>query len=99
MYDNEQIERVRQAIMRWRELLDIMQQRWQVSDKQYHELFNLLSPEQRESLREKEQQWEIAEQLVEDTTQLQKELSKMRFAARDLERAFEEVHDKLVEGA
>lgn len=95
-HTSDEIERIRQAIMRWRELLDILASRQEASEAAYAALFQHLSEDERAVLKEKEQQWRIAEQIAEDTEELRRGLLKMRFAMRDLEREFESTHDNLI---
>ncbi len=52
MTNDEQIEKIRQAIMRYRELLDILQQRLAQGEKDYAALFDLLTTEQKTGLEE-----------------------------------------------
>jgi len=88
---DEDRERLRQAVMRFRELLDIMRLRLEHGEKAYTALFKNLTPEA--GLKEKEMQGLVADMLLSDSTPLQNAALDMRFFARDLERAFEEVHD------
>jgi hypothetical protein len=98
MHDADQIERLRQAMMRWRELLEIMQARLTHSQAAYDALLATLPAERRAQLKEKEQLWEVAQHLLESgqTEPLQRAILKMQFANRDLERAFEEIYNHLV---
>jgi hypothetical protein len=94
---SEKTEKVRQAIMRWRELLDILEACRQQSEANYQSLFERLSPNERATLKEKDQQWTIAAQLVDDPEQLKRALLKIRLSLRGLERDFDETYNNLVE--
>lgn len=91
----EEHEKARQAIMRFRELLDIMRMHLEEGEQAYRQLFAHLPPEA-EGLPEKERQALVARSVVEDSTALRRAALQLRFDARDMERAFEEVHDNLV---
>ncbi len=93
MPNREDIEKVRQEIMRLRELLTIMRGRLDQGERAYDALFSGFSPEERAGIKEKDLQWKLAETLVGDTSSLMKAVLHMWFAARELERSFEELHD------
>jgi hypothetical protein len=96
MADREQIERVRQAIMRLRELLTLMRGTLENSERAYDKLFADMPPDvirQMEGLREKERQWKLAEQLIADLDPLERAVSQTRFDMRELYRAFGELSD------
>ena len=96
MASRDQIEDVRQEIMRFRELLNIMKLRLEESERDYADLFASVPPETLTATKEKDRQWQLAEQLVDDTSAIRKAASVARFNARELERAFEELHDIIV---
>lgn len=92
----EEIERVRQAIMRFRELLDIAQERLNAGERAYNKLFANCSPEDKANLQEKALQGLVASQIVDDTTALRKSLMSVRYDLNDIGRELEQVHDILV---
>lgn len=92
----EDIEKVRQEIMRFRELLNIMRKNLEYGERTYANLFSGIPPEEVAGTKEKDLQWKLAEKMVADTSQLSRFALQMRFAARDLEKAFEELHDIIV---
>jgi hypothetical protein len=96
MATHDQIEDVRQEIMRFRELLNIMKLKLDESERAYDQLFASVPPETLTATKEKDRQWQLAEQLVDDTSAIRKAASVARFNARELERAFEELHDIIV---
>ncbi|MFN8417733.1 MAG: hypothetical protein U0528_00565 [Anaerolineae bacterium] len=91
----EHIEKVRQEVMRFRELLNIMRLRLDEGERAYDNLFAKRSAEEKSTLKEKDLQWRVAEQLIADDeeTLLRDAALHMRFHARDLERAFEELYN------
>jgi hypothetical protein len=97
MYEAEQIEKVRQAIMRYRELLDVLKGRVASSERAYAALFTGLTDDQRASLPEKQQQREAALIALDDPEPLRRAVLAMRLDARDIEQAFEELYDRLAE--
>lgn len=95
MATNEQIERIRQAIMRYRELLDIMQGQLDEGDRLYRRLIVQHAPKNAAEMREKEIQWHVAEQIVDDPEALKVAVQHMKFALYQMERDFEQVLDIL----
>lgn len=93
MTHEENVERVRQMIMRFRELLDIMRQTVDAGDKVYAALFKALDPEKTNGLREKDIQRLLAQQMIQDLTPLSVAVGNVRFDAREIERAFAELYD------
>ena len=93
MASREEIEKVRQEIMRFRELLNISRARLDDAERAYAGLFSICSPEDKQTLKEKDLQWKAAEVLVEDVKPLAHAVGQARFNARELHRAFEELHD------
>ena len=47
-------------------------------------------------MKEKDLQWHVATQLVDDVTALRKAVMRVRYDAQELERAFEELYDIIV---
>jgi hypothetical protein len=92
----EEIEKVRQEIMRFHELLNIMRQNLDDGERAYAQLFSNCSPEDMKNMKQKDLQWKVAEEMVGDVSQLQRAVSHLRFDARNLEHAFEELHDIIV---
>jgi hypothetical protein len=93
MANDETIERIRQQIMRFRELLAIMRARLDSAERAYDGLFSAFSPEDRRDMKEKDLQWKVAQTMVEDVSRLSTAVLQARYDARDLERAFEELYD------
>jgi len=96
MSNREQIEKVRQEIMRFRELLDIMRLRLEDGERRYERLFANRSAEDRQNLKEKDLQWKVAEQMIDDLKPLSEMVLRARFDCRELEKAFEELYDTIV---
>jgi hypothetical protein len=96
MTDREHIEKVRQEIMRFRELLNLMTQQLEHGERAYAQLFSGCSEEEMKNTKEKDLQWKVAEQIIDDLSPLSKAVSKMRFNARTMEREFEELYDIIV---
>lgn len=96
MTNREDIEKVRQEIMRFRELLNIMTKNVQDGERAYASLFNALSEEDKKSLKEKDLQWKAAELIINDLTAFGNAVLGMRFKARELEKCFEELYDIIV---
>jgi hypothetical protein len=95
MPTREEIEKVRQEVMRFHELLEIMRAKVEESERVYTRLFANLSAEDR-NLKEKDQQWKVAEQLIADPSPLQKAVISAQFNAREMERAFEELYHIII---
>jgi hypothetical protein len=89
----EAVEKVRQEIMRFRELLDVFRARLDAGERDYAQLFADVSPEDKASLPEKELQRKAAYGVLEDRSPLSKAVLTMRFQARELEREFEQLYD------
>jgi hypothetical protein len=92
MSDREHTEKVRQEIMRFNELLGIMRGHLTAGERAYDALFASFTPEERENTKHKDLQWKLAEQMT-DLTSLSRAVSNMRFASRELEKAFSELQD------
>lgn len=93
MASSDELERMRQQIMRFRELLDIMRVNLQEGDAVYAKLFSDRSIEVTTGKKEKDLQGELAAILIADREPLRRAVMQMRFDSRELERAFEELHD------
>ena len=89
----ENVEKLRQAIMRYRELLDHMRMQMEAGERRYAKLFANITPEERQGKGEKEVQTLVARQLVDDLEPLSRAVLQAQFDARDLQRAFEELYD------
>jgi hypothetical protein len=95
MSDSEQLEKVRQAIMRCRELLDLLNARAASGERAYAALFAALPQEQRDSLPEKLLQREAARLALEDLEPLRRAVLRLRFDVREIEKGFEELYDHI----
>ena len=93
MASSEEIEKVRQEIMRFRELLNMMREKLEDGERSYKGLFAAHSVEIWQGVKEKESQWQLAEQMVGDVTPLSKAVLRARFDAHNLDLAFEELYD------
>lgn len=87
----ERTEKVRQAIMRMNELLGLFRNKLQAGERAYDELFSAHDLADAGALHSKERQWRLAEQL-EDLTPLRDAVAQLRFDAREMEKAFAELH-------
>src|SRR5688500_7334008 len=94
----EQLEKMRQAVMRYRELLDLFQAKLDAGELAYQQLFDSCTPEDR-ALPEKQLQGKAAEFLLADPEPIQRAALKLRFVGRDMEREFEALYDNVVEEA
>lgn len=95
MSHKEQLERIRQAIMRYRELMDFAQQYIERGERDYARLFDDVPAEQRETLAEKELQGAAARIAMDDLEPLRRAVLKLRFGMRDLEREFEALFNNI----
>jgi hypothetical protein len=73
-----------------------MRMQLEEGEQRYERLLASYPVENREQLREKELQWKVAEQMVDDLNPLNKAVSQMRFDCRELEKAFSELNDIIV---
>jgi hypothetical protein len=96
MAEREDVEKVRQEIMRFHELLGIMQEKLQDGERAYTQLFLACSAEENQHMKEKDLQWKVAEQIVDDLSPLSRAVGQMRFYARNLEHDFEELYNIIV---
>ena len=97
MITDEQIEKTRQAIMRFRELLDIMKGELEQGEEYYRQFFEQCTPEQKATMKDKDLQLQAAYYHVEDPSAIVKAAGHMRFITRNLEHDFEQLHDNMVE--
>lgn len=98
MTDAEYLEKARQAIMRFRELLDIMQQQVQEGEEAYTRLFAALDPAETNGLAVKEIQRLAAYDVVADPEPLRRAALHQGFSCRNMERDFTQIHDALFFG-
>lgn len=96
MATHEEIEKVRQEIMRFNELLRIMRGKLEEAEQAYKRLFQDCDLEDMKNMKEKDLQWQVAQQLVDDLSPLRKAVIQARFDVHELERAFEELYDIIV---
>ena len=96
MANPEEIEKVRQEIMRFRELLNIMRLKLDEGERAYGQLFANVSPEEMTTMKEKDLQGKVAREIIGNLTPLSNAVLKVRFDARELERAFEELYNIIV---
>ncbi len=96
MANSEEIEKVRQEIMRFHELLRIMRGKLESAEQAYTRLFKDCDPDDVKNLKEKELQWKLAQQLIGDLSPLRKAVIQAQFDAREMERAFEELYNIIV---
>src|SRR5262249_43383443 len=91
----EKLERSRQAVMRLRELLDLMHEQIEEGERAYEQLFDHLTGPQRQTLKQKDQQGWAAIPLVDDPAPLKQAAIDLRFACRNLEHDFEQLYNNL----
>lgn len=99
-HDTETLERYRQAVMRLRELLDLLQERVERGNQGYLRLFALLPPETAR-LKEKDRQGQLAALVLDDAAafkQLEDLVLGLAFAGREYYREFEALHGIIVSG-
>lgn len=96
MTNPENVEKTRQAIMRLRELLDLMRDELEQGEAAYADLFATLTPDDIHGLKEKEVQRLAALAILDDTSALSDAALHLRFATRSLERDFEQLYDNLM---
>lgn len=92
MPDRERTEKVRQEVMRLNELLGIMRRKLADGELAYAALFAGIPPAESAAMHHKDLQWKLAEQM-DDLSPLKEIVSKLRFEARELEKAFAELYD------
>lgn len=98
MEEAEQQEKIRQAIMRCRELLNLLQGSTAGGERAYEALFAGLSAEQL-ALPEKQRQGEAARLALADLEPLRALVLRLRFDMHNLERGFEELYDNIAPDA
>lgn len=91
----EDTEKIRQAIMRYQELMELLQQRFASGKKRYEALFSAIPAEQRATLHEKALQREAAVIALEDLEPLRRTVLQMMLGMRDLHREFEELYNNI----
>ena len=96
MADAEALEKARQAIMRFRELLDIMRQQLSAGEEAYARLFAMLDPAETDGRAVKEVQRLAAHEVAANPEPLRRAALGQGFGCRNLERDFIQVHDALV---
>lgn len=89
---HEDIERVRQQVMRFRELLDILRVKLEEGERTYAALLAEIPTE----MKEKDRQWQAAETLVNDVAPLERAVMQVGFDVREMHRAFEELHGIII---
>jgi hypothetical protein len=94
MSNPEHVEKSRQAIMRMKELLEILRARFEEGEAAYDALFASLSPEDM-ALKEKDRQTKAAYLLLKDPESFSRAVLHLRLTMRDLERDFEQLYDNL----
>jgi hypothetical protein len=94
--NSAEIERQRQAIMRFRELLDLLRQSLDQGEAAYAALFASLSTELMESMAEKERQGLAAHEVISNREILSRPLLRLRLRMRALESDFEQVYDHVM---
>lgn len=92
----EHIERLRQQVMRFRELLDVLRTRVELGDRLYDRLFASLTEEEKHGKPEKQLQTLVAYQLEADQKPLEDAVLRMQFEAREFEKAFEELYGLII---
>ncbi|MDL1902548.1 hypothetical protein FBR02_17490 [Anaerolineae bacterium CFX9] len=97
MSSAEYVEKIRQAIMRYRELLDLLQQRTQAAERRYAALFDGLSEADKAALPEKLLQREAALLAIDDMEPLRRAVLQIRFDTREIEKEFEALYDRIAD--
>jgi len=88
----ERVEKVRQEVMRLRELLTYMHTKLDSWERAYKRLFDHLPSEMINSLKEKDLQREAALTLIEEPKPLITAVLQAQYDSREMERAFEELY-------
>lgn len=91
---DEEIEKVRQEIMRFRELLNIMRKNLDDGERNYAALFSNVSSEEMKAMKKKDLQRKVAEEIIGDASQfsrLRKSVSSLWFNTHNLEKALDEL--------
>lgn len=96
MHTDEHIEKMRQAVMRLHELLEIMRHEVGKGDAAYQALFAHLTPDEL-LLPYKQQQHVIAEMMLDTSRQPLADIAiGMRLHSRDFEREFEALYNNII---
>jgi hypothetical protein len=93
MANPEKVERARQQVMRFRELLDVFRARLEAGERKYEQLFTDVSDDDKARLAEKDLQRLAAYGVLEDRKALSDAVLAMRFQARELEKELEQLYD------
>jgi hypothetical protein len=93
MTTHEEIEKVRQEIMRMRELLTLLRGHLEAGEQSYERLFARHLPPDAMALKEKDRQWRLAEHLVADLAPLERAVATCTFRLRMMHQGFEELHE------
>ncbi len=96
MSDPEQVEKTRQAIMRLRELLDLLRGELEAGEQAYARLFDGCTPEEIASLKQKDLQQRAALGLIDHPEALGDAALHLRFVMHNLERDFEQLYDNVM---
>ncbi len=97
-HDAEALEKARQEVMRFKELLDVAEQQFKEGATLYDKLFAQLTEGER-MLPEKERQRIAASAVLKDASTLKQATLHMQFVARNLERDFEELYGIILENS
>jgi hypothetical protein len=89
----EAIEKVRQEIMRFHELLGYMREKLEDGERAYVRLFANCTPEDKKNLKEKALQRQVAEAMLGDLSALRRAVEQTCYDAREVWRAFEELYN------
>ncbi len=96
MTHREQLEKTRQAIMRYRELLDLLHQHVDQAERRYEGWFAAIPAEDLDGLPEKQRQGRAAEHYVSDPQTIADGALHLRFVCREFEKEFEQLHDNVL---
>ncbi len=96
MTDQERHDKLRQAIMRYRELMDIAQAMMTRAERDYQQLFAGVPEQARATLAEKALHGEAAKLAMDDLKPLQDALLRLRFGLHDLSKEFEQTYNNTV---
>jgi hypothetical protein len=91
----EQYEKIRQAIMRYRELLDLTKGHLAEAEKTYAALLGHLTPQERAQLPAKEQHGLAAQKAMQDLAPLRQAVWGAYFNLHQMTQAFSELQDNI----
>jgi len=91
--DPEDIEKVRQELMRLHELLKLTRKMLEAGERAYLSLFPDMSPATIDSVKHKDVQWIVAEAMVYDSALLRRIVCEMTFTMHNLQLGFAELRD------